>query len=206
LAEEQKTTNSGTDKSAKKAKIGSLTDVDALIENRLKQYDVYSSDSIKMIADSHRNIPTLNIVMMVDSGCTNHTFGNQNVFHEYTANSDIDRRVQMADNSELAVTGRGSVSVKTAASRKTDSVVINLRNSSHVPQLSEIFFSVSAAADNGIVTVFDDVGVYLYAALDHTPIAVGYRRRGTIFPIWKCDLELCISDDNCAEHDLKHCF
>ena len=92
-----------------------------------------------MIAGSPPSIPSLDITMMVDSGCTNHTFGNKDVFHKYTANSDTDRRVQMADDSELAVKGRGSVSVKTAPSNKTDSVVLNLRNANHVPQLSENF-------------------------------------------------------------------
>ena len=87
----------------------------------------------------------------------------------------------MADNSDIKITGTGIVSLKKVPYKSAESLILNLHNTNHIPQLSGNYFSVSAAADSGIICVFDEDSVSLYSALDSDVIAVGPRRDNSYY-------------------------
>ena len=134
----------------------------------MKEFDAYTS-------------PDNMLEFIVDSGCTSHSLANKRAFFNYRPYPESARRVQMADNSEIAIAGKGSISFQTVPDENTDSVKLNLHKANHIPDLSGNYFSVSAAANNGIASVFHENCVYLYTGLEPellaaNLIATGQRR------------------------------
>ena len=163
--EAAKTTESTgpTEKTAnKKAKIGSI--IDQQIKNKLKEFDAYDCSNSQAVE------------FIVDSECTSHAVKKRDMSFHYAPSNENGLRVQMAGNSDIPITGTGTVSLKTVPFKSAESVILILHNTNHIPQLSGNYFSVSAAADSGIICVFDEDSVSLYSALDSEVIAVGPSR------------------------------
>jgi hypothetical protein len=166
----------------KDGKIGSLLD-SALSASNKSIFDAYPPDSINAVRSDHTRLHQTDatiISMMVDSGCSTHSFKDQSSFADYSPVAINTKFIRAADNSALVIAGLGTVSVRVKSSKDDIDSTLNLRNVNHVPTLHENYFSVSTAADNGMITVFDESTVRLYNASDSRLIASG-ERQGDVY-------------------------
>ena len=137
---------------------------------------VARSDRVNSTAD----LPCLSTDIMIDSGCTTNSFCTAQYFTQYCVNSDNDRNVEIANNSKLTIAGYGSVSIQLEQPHNRPPVNMTSPNAIHVPDLAAKYLSVSAAADKGLIVVFNSTHVLIYTAHDRNLVAIG-QRKGNLY-------------------------
>ena len=162
-------------------------------DNKINLIEIYSNESNLVVSDSVGSTvarsdrvnstgdsPCLSTDIMIDSGCTTNSFCTAQFFTQYCVNSDNDRNVEIANNSKLTIAGSGSVSLLLEQPDNRPSVNMTLANAIHVPDLAGNYLSVSAAADKGLIVVFNSTNVLLYTAHDRNLVAIG-QRKGNLY-------------------------
>jgi hypothetical protein len=78
--------------------------------------------------------------IMIDSGCTTHSFNKQQYFTSYSANNGENNHVEKADNAKLQIAGSGSISLDMRQPGDGPSVTMTIRHAIHVPDCQGIIF------------------------------------------------------------------
>ena len=162
-------------------------------DNKINLIEIYSNKSNLVVSDSvgstvarsdrvnsSGDSTCLSTDIMIDSGCTTNSFCTAQYFTQYCVNSDNDRNVEIANNSKLTIAGSGSVSLQLEQPDNRPPVNMTLANAIHVPDLAGNYLSVSAAADKGLIVVFNSTNVLLYTAHDRNLVAIG-QRKGNLY-------------------------
>eukprot|EP00171_Calliarthron_tuberculosum_P023309 IDg23309t1 len=114
---------------------------------------------------------------ILDSGCTAHMTFNRSAFTSYSPISPVS--VEFGSESNAQIIGSGSIEILAKAHGKLQKV--KFENVKHVPKLRFQLISISAMANRGIRTEFDDEGSKVIRKRDEKLLSTGSLYNGLYY-------------------------
>eukprot|EP00171_Calliarthron_tuberculosum_P004153 IDg4153t1 len=111
---------------------------------------------------------------ILDSGCTSHMTFDRSAFITYSTTQPVS--VDFGAESNAQITGTGSIQLNLLVSGKSRRVT--LENVKHVPELRFQLISISAIAQRGMQTEFDEEGARIIRKIDQKVICSGSLVKG----------------------------